>query len=81
MVQTPAPAWRSLGWAVLGLSLAGIGTLVLAPLALFRAVDVLLNRPLDRADWARAVIVMALSVLLWGAGVALGLLLLLHFLS
>ena len=76
-----APAWRTLGWAALGLSLAGMGTLVLAPLALFRAVDVLLNRPLDRADWARAVIVMALSLLLWGVGVALGLLLLLHFLS
>lgn len=49
-----APAWRTLGWAALGLSLAGMGTLVLAPRALFRAVDVLLNRPLDRADWARA---------------------------
>lgn len=76
-----APAWRALGWAMLGLSLAGIGALVFAPVALLRAMGILLNtQPLNRADRVRAAVAMILSLLLWALGAALGLLLLMHFL-
>lgn len=61
-------AWPGAPWATLGLPLAGIGTLMFAPIALFRSLDVLINQPLDRADWARAVIDMILSLLLWERG-------------
>lgn len=76
-----SPAWRALAWATLGLALGGLGALVFAPIALYHALDVLLDRPLRRADWTRAVIVTALSMLLWVGGLALGLLLLLHMLA
>lgn len=70
-------AYRWLGLAVLGLSVAGLGTLLFAPLALlsaFRAV----TKPVTRADAVRAGLIMVLSLGLLAVAVFLGYLLWIH---
>lgn len=75
-----APAFRLLGWAFLGLSLAGLGTLLFAPLAVLQALQVYLKQPLSRADQTRLMVVLVIAAGLLGIAFNLNLLLLRHFL-
>ena len=55
------PAFRLLALAFLGLAPAGLGTLVLAPLAALWALVIWVTHPLPRADTFRVVIVWGLA--------------------
>jgi len=54
-------AFRILAAAFLGLAPAGLGTLLLAPLAVLLTVPVLLRRPADRADRVRIAVVWGIA--------------------
>ncbi len=68
-----APVFRALAIAVLGLAPAGLGTLLVVPLAVLWTVGVILTRSLNRADRIRAAIVVGISFGLLGFAVFLGL--------
>ena len=53
-----------LGWAVVGLIPAGLGTLIISPLAMIAAIQ-LLRRPIQAIDRRRAWIVMIGAFILW----------------
>ena len=53
-----------LGWSVVGLIPAGMGTLITAPLAVIAAIK-LLNQPAELIDHRRAWIVIGSAMLLW----------------
>ena len=53
-----------LGWAVVGLIPAGLGTLIIAPLAVIAAVK-LLRQPVELIDRRRAWVVIGGSIVLW----------------
>ena len=74
-----ASAFRLLGWAFLGLAPAGLGTLIFAPLAVWRALPVYLHQPSTQADRVRSVIVLGIAGGLLGIAFILNYLLLLHF--
>lgn len=59
--QSLDPAFRLLVAAFFGLSLAGLGTLVLAPLAMAWALAVYFTRPLLRANRVRVIIILGIS--------------------
>ena len=58
------PAIRWLGWSVVGLIPAGLGTLILAPLAMIAAIK-LLRQPVELIDRRRAWIVIGGAIVLW----------------
>lgn len=64
-------ARRKLGWAVAGLALSGLGTLVFIPLALRSSVRFLRAGPGERKDRVQAWIVIGLSLLLAPVALAL----------
>lgn len=71
--QTPLDkAFVLLVWAFFGLSLAGLGTLLFAPLAIIQALRAYRSRPVSRADQIRVgvVITLALSLLLGALNLA-----------
>ncbi len=72
-----AAALRSLGWSILGLIPAGLGTLIGAPIAMFNAAKVLRAQP-SAADRQRARIVLALAIGLWCGALFLAFIFLLH---
>jgi hypothetical protein len=76
--QTLAKAYHWLGWSIAGLMLAGVGTLVAAPLAICLALSAL-NRPLPKHDQIRAVLIVAMSILLSTIAFFLVVLLIAHF--
>jgi hypothetical protein len=53
-----------LGWAVVGLIPAGVGTLILAPIALIAAIK-LLRQPVELIDRRRAWVVISGAIVLW----------------
>ena len=55
------PAFRLLALAFLGLAPAGLGTLVLAPLAALWALAIWITHPLPRADTLRVLLVWGLA--------------------
>jgi len=55
------PAFRLLALAFLGLAPAGLGTLVLAPLAALWALVIWVTHPLPRADTLRVILVWGLA--------------------
>ncbi len=73
-------AYRWLGWSVLGLALAGLGTLILAPLAFSQAASTSVQR-LDKPDRVRARLAFWLSFLLSAISLSLVALLVVHFLG
>ena len=78
--ERPAPLARAnrwLAWAIIGLALAGLGTLVFAPLAFLSAVTALTG-PLERPDRIRAGIVLFLAAVLAACAILLGWLFLIH---
>jgi hypothetical protein len=64
--QPLTPAFRLLAWAFVGLAPAGLGALVLAPLAALWALVVLITRPLPLRDRVRVMVVWAIAALLVG---------------
>ena len=70
-LSTIERAQRRLGRATLGMAMAGLGTLLLAPLAIRTAV-IALRQPLDQPDRIRAWIVIFLSVVLFSISLFLG---------
>lgn len=72
-------AFRWLNLALVGFILAGLGALLLAPVAAFKALK-LQWQPLGRKDRIRSLIVLVLSTFLWIAALPFTALFLLHFL-
>ena len=68
------PAFSLLALAFLGLALAGLGTIILAPLAMLWTLYVCFTRRLDRADHIRAAIILGISAGLLGFAIPLSLL-------
>ena len=58
------PAFRLLAWAFVGLAPAGLGTLVLAPLAALWALRILITRSLSLRDQKRVMIVCGIAILM-----------------
>jgi hypothetical protein len=67
--QPLTPAFRLLAWAFVGLAPAGLGALVLAPLAALWALVVLITRPLSLGDRVRVILVWVIAALLVGIAV------------
>lgn len=72
------PAFRWLGWSLVGLIPAGLGTLICAPFAMLAALR-LLHRSPSRADRQRAWVVLWIAMALWFLALLLALLIILHF--
>ncbi len=70
-------AYRRLGLALFGLALAGLGTLIFAPLAIISAVQAG-EHAKTRADQTRALIVIGAALLLCGLAIPLAALFLAH---
>ena len=66
-----------LGWSLVGLIPAGLGTLVCAPLAMFAAMKVLLQKN-SRGDQRRAWVVLGSVTVLWLIALVFLLILILH---
>jgi hypothetical protein len=65
------PAFRLLALAFVGLAPAGLGTLVLAPLATLWALAMLITRHLSQGDRARVRVVWGIAILLLGLAIPL----------
>jgi hypothetical protein len=72
--QPLTPAFRLLALAFVGLAPAGLGTLVLAPLAALWALAMLITRPLSRGDRRRVIVIWGISAGLLGLAIPLSLL-------
>jgi hypothetical protein len=66
-----------LGWCLIGLIPAGLGTLVCAPLAIFAALQVLLQKN-SLSDRRRAWVVLGTVIILWLIALPLLIILILH---
>jgi hypothetical protein len=77
--QPLTPAFHLLAWAFVGLAPAGLGALVLAPLAALWALVMVLTRPLFRADRVRVIIVWGFAALLLGIAIPISAPVLAHF--
>jgi hypothetical protein len=73
------PIFGLLGWAFVGLLAAGLGTLVFAPWAAWRSIQLYRHQLLNQADQRRLVIALALSLSLLGVAFSFNLLFLLQF--
>jgi hypothetical protein len=71
------PAIHWLGWSVVGLIPAGLGTLVMAPLAMIEAIK-LLRQPVELIDRRRAWVVISCAIVLWLIALILFFILTLH---
>ncbi|MGD0173191.1 MAG: hypothetical protein ABSC61_01960 [Anaerolineales bacterium] len=69
--QPLTPAFRLLVADFLGLAPAGLGTIVLAPLAVLWSLAVLLTRPLNQNDRKRVVAVCAIAAVLLALAIPL----------
>jgi hypothetical protein len=77
--QPLTPAFRLLAWAFVGLAPAGLGALVLAPLAALWALVVLITRPLPLGDRVRVMVVCMIAALLVGIAFPMSVQVLAHF--
>jgi hypothetical protein len=66
-----------LGWSIIGLIPAGVGTMVIAPLAMVAAIK-LLRQQVPLIDHRRAWIVLGAAIVLWLFGLAFFIILILH---
>jgi hypothetical protein len=69
--QPLTPAFRLLVAAFLGLAPAGLGTIVLAPLAILWSLAMVLTRPLSRSDRKRVVAVCAIAAVMLALAIPL----------
>jgi len=72
-VRPLTPVYRILAVAALGLAPAGLGTLLLVPLALAWTTWVILTRSLDKTDRKRAAIILGVCAGLLGVAIPLSL--------
>lgn len=75
-----APAQKAinwLGWSLAGLIPAGLGTLVCAPLAMFAAIKLLLQKN-SLSDRRRAWVVLSTAIVLWLIALVFLMILILH---
>jgi len=79
--QPLTPAFRLLALAFLGLAPAGLGTLVLAPLAALWALAMLTTRSLSRSDIIRVIVVWGIAAGLLGIAIPVSALLMARFSS
>lgn len=77
--QPLTPAFRLLVAAFVGLAPAGLGTIILAPLAVLWSLAVLLTRPLNPTDRKRAVVVCVIAAVLLALAIPLSELFLARF--
>ena len=78
----PAPAQKAihwLGWSLVGLIPAGLGTLVCAPLAVLAAIQLLLQKN-SLSDRRRAWVVLGSVIVLWLIALVFLIILILHLL-
>ncbi len=78
---TSKPVRTSFNWMVVaffGLALAGVGSLLIAPIAIFAALRALFS-PIQRSDRVRAILALGLSVLIFIVSIPLAFLFYLHF--
>ncbi len=83
LARAAAPVQRSYRWlviAALGLSLAGVGALLLAPIAMISAIAAM-RKPLDQTNRIRAQLSLVLAMLIWVLALPLVILLFLHTVS
>jgi hypothetical protein len=73
--QPLTPAFRLLALAFLGLAPAGLGTLVLAPLAALWALAMLTTRSLNRSDTMRVIVIWGIAAGLLGIAIPISALL------
>jgi len=78
-LQPLTPANRLLAWAFVGLAPAGLGTIVLAPLAALSATIIAISRPMTRNDRKRVLVIWGISVLLLAVAIPISMTLLAHF--
>ncbi len=71
-------AFVMLGWAFLGLALAGLGTLIFAPLAIIQAWRIYQNELVSRMDQTRMAIVLIIAAILLMAALSIVYLFYLH---
>jgi hypothetical protein len=76
--QPLRPVFRLLGLAFLGLAPAGLGTLVLAPLAALWALALAISHPLSRENAIRVVVVWTLAAVMLAIAIPLCKLFLAH---
>jgi hypothetical protein len=69
--QPLTPAFRLLVAAFLGLAPAGLGTIVLAPLAVLWSLAMIFTRPLNRSDRKRVVAICAIAAVLLALAIPL----------
>lgn len=72
--------YRWLAWSLIGLVLGGIGAIILAPVAAFKAFWLQLQ-PLTRRDRVRAIVAFVAAVLIWLAALPLGYLFYIHLIQ
>ena len=77
--QPLTPAFRLLALAFVGLAPAGLGTLVLAPLAALWAVGMLITRPLTPQDQKRVIVIWGIAIGMLGIAIPLSRLFLARF--
>jgi disulfide bond formation protein DsbB len=78
--QGPAPARKAinwLGWSVVGLIPAGLGTLLCAPLAMLAAIR-LLRQENSLSDRHRAWVILGSGIVLWLVALVFLIILILH---
>ena len=80
-LQPLTQANRLLAWAFVGLAPAGLGTIVLAPLAALSATIIAIARPLTRNDRKRVLVIWGISVLLLSIAIPISMTVLAHFIS
>jgi len=73
------PSINLLVWAFVGLAPAGLGTIVLAPLAALSATVMAITHPLSRNDRKRVVVICGISVLLFAIAIPISAAVFAHF--
>jgi hypothetical protein len=66
-----APVFRLLLWAFIGLAPAGLGALILSPLAALWAILLWITRPLTRGDRKRVLVILGTAAILFAVAVPL----------
>ncbi len=72
------PAFRLLALAFVGLAPAGLGALVLAPLAMLWALALLIIRPLTQGEKMRVIVVCGIAIVLLGIAIPMSAIFIAH---
>jgi hypothetical protein len=78
-LQPLTPSIRLLAWAFVGLAPAGLGTIILAPLAALSATLIAIAHPLARIDRKRVIVIWGISILLLAIAIPISVTIFAHF--